>query len=156
MLLAWISFMEKFLNSRLIFKTFRPNSNLVRPWILYPPHPMRVLLSLQSIATPLLVVQVQWQEPANHPGQTDRLDNIVIFGLPEGGSLSDLKNSVDELFTFLVGNSIPLRDLFRVGHHQKPMDSPISTCPHPVLVKLTSSWDRRLVMSIVRKIKDCI
>ena len=41
------------------FKTFHPNSNLVRPWILYPPHPMRVLLSPQSIATPLLVVQVQ-------------------------------------------------------------------------------------------------
>jgi len=27
---------------RSIFKTFCPNSNLVCPWILYPPHPMQV------------------------------------------------------------------------------------------------------------------
>jgi len=91
---------------------------------------------------------------ARKPSRADRADNLVIFGLPEGGSLSDLKNSVDELFTFLVGKSIPLRDLLRVGRRQKPVDSPISTRPRPVLVKLTSSWDRRLVMSIVRKIKD--
>ena len=83
----------------------------------------------------------------------DRVDNLFVFGLPEVESLPELKKAVDELFNFLVGRSVPLRDLFRLGRRVRTADSSSPICPRPVLLKLMSSWDRRLVMSAVRMLK---
>ena len=73
-----------------------------------------------------------------------RVDNLIIFGLPEVESLPALKNSVDELLTFLVGKSVPLRDLFCLGRRRKISDSGPPGRPRPVLLKFMSTWDRRL------------
>lgn len=89
-----------------------------------------------------------------HVIRDDRADNLVIFGLPETNSLPSLKNSVDELFTFLVGKPVHLKDIFRLGRPMKPSATSVANRPRPVLVKLTSSWDRRVVLSVVRKTKD--
>ena len=83
----------------------------------------------------------------------NRADNLIIFGLPEVESLPALKKSVDELLSFLVGKSIPLRDLFRLGRRKKVSDSVPPGRPRPVLLKLLSTWDRRLVMSAVSKLR---
>ena len=83
-----------------------------------------------------------------------RADNLIIFGLPEVESLSALKNSVDKLLSFLVGKSVPPCDLFRLGRCRKISDSGPPGRPRPVLLKFMSTWDRRLVMSAVSKLKD--
>lgn len=83
-----------------------------------------------------------------------RADNLIIFGLPEVESLPALNNSLDELLTLLVGKSVPLRDLFRLGHRRKISDSGPPGRPWPVLLKFMSTWDRRLLLSAVSKLKE--
>ena len=77
----------------------------------------------------------------------------MFFGLPEVESLLDLKKSVDELLNFLVGRSVPLNDLFHLGRQKKTSDSVVQCRPRPVMLQPLSSWDRRLVLSAVRKLK---
>ena len=47
---------------------------------------------------------------------------------------------------------MPIKDLVRLGRRRDPLDSSTSR-PRPVLLKLLSSWDRRLVLSAVRELK---
>ena len=84
-----------------------------------------------------------------------RSDSLIVFGLPEVKSLTDLRQSVDELLTFVVGRPVPINDLFRLGRLKPPGDSMSSPPlrPRPVILKLSSAWDRRLVLSTVRKLK---
>ena len=84
-------------------------------------------------------------------GAANRANNLIIFGLAE--SLPNLKKSVDELLNFLVGKSIPLSDLFRLGRCMKTSDSVPPGHPRPVLLKLLSAWDCRLILSVIRKLK---
>ena len=83
-----------------------------------------------------------------------RADNLIIFGLLEVESLPALNNYLDELLTLLVGKSVPLRDLFHLGHRRKISDSGPPGHPRPVLLKFMSTWDRRLVLSAVSKLKE--
>ena len=55
---------------------------------------------------------------------------VSLFGLPESGSIVDDKAIVDEAFEFLVGNSVTVKDMFRLG------TSPLVL---PVLVKYRSA-----------------
>ena len=68
-------------------------------------------------------------------------------------SLPDLKKLVDELLHFLIGRSVPLNDLFRLGRRKKTSDLVVQCRPWPVILQPLSSWDRRLVLSAVRKLK---
>ena len=87
-----------------------------------------------------------------------RSHNLIVFGLPEVKSLPELKESVDELLTFVAGRPVPLNDLFRLGRLNKPTSQVASseapTRPRPVLLKVSSAWDRRLILSTVRKLRD--
>ena len=38
--------------------------------------------------------------------------NLILFGLPDHGSLVETKVSVDEVLEFLVGRSIQVKDLY--------------------------------------------
>ena len=51
---------------------------------------------------------------------------------------------------FLIGKTINIVDAFRLG--RRPELS--STRPRPLLIKLDNSWDRRLLLSSCRKLKD--
>ena len=85
----------------------------------------------------------------------DRAENLMIFGLPEAECLPDFKRKVDELLNFLTGRPVPVKDLYRLDHRKNTSNSstPTSSRPRPVLLKLMSSWDRRLVLSAVRDFK---
>ena len=72
--------------------------------------------------------------------------NLILFGLPDHGSLVETKASVDELLEFLVGRSIQVKDLFRLGKYVHPKDFEDSRRPRPVLIKLTTPWDRKLIL----------
>ena len=80
--------------------------------------------------------------PAQHK---KRSEAVIIFGLPEVGSLPELKYSVDKLLQFMVNKHVAVSDLFRLGHVKSPSSSVADDKPRPVLLKFCSSWDRRLV-----------
>ena len=74
----------------------------------------------------------------------DRTSNLILFGLPEGSSLVETKKNVDEMLEFLSGKPIQIRDIFRLGKYtEKPSTSFYS---RPVLIKLCTAWDRKLVL----------
>ena len=73
-----------------------------------------------------------------------RESNLILFGLPEFGSLVESKASVDEVLEFLTGKPIPIRDMFRLGKYVKEPSS--LTRPRPVLIKLCTAWDRKLIL----------
>ena len=72
--------------------------------------------------------------------------NLILFGLHDHGSLVETKASVDEILEFLVGRSIHVKDLFRLGKYVHPKDFEDSRRQQPVLIKLTAPWDRRLIL----------
>ena len=124
---------------------------LALPLFHLPPVLMR-LLSAQRLVTSLVPLV-----PCRVPKLASAIfqaDNLIIFGLPEVESLPALKNSIDELLSFLVGRSVPLRDLFRLGRRRKISNLGPPGRLRPVLLKFMSTWDRRLVMSAVSKLKE--
>ena len=76
--------------------------------------------------------------------------NLILFGLPECKSILQLKSEVDAVLEFLAERQIPVNDMFRLG---KFSDLP-SKRPRPVLIKLTSIWDRRVVLLRRRFLKE--
>ena len=81
----------------------------------------------------------------------DRSCNVVLFGLPEGRSLVESKKVVDEILEFLSGKSIQIKDMFRLG---KFISQTTSSRPRPVLIKLCTAWDRKLVLLRKSSLKD--
>jgi len=85
----------------------------------------------------------------------DRETNLVLFGLAECASLVDTRQTVDEVLEFLTGKELAIKDLFRLGRYKKRSGMPQSASPpRPVLIKLTTAWDRRMVLMQKRKLKN--
>ena len=80
----------------------------------------------------------------------DRHSNLLEFGLPETSSLMETKEKVDNMLTYLTGTTIGVRDLFRIGRFKKEAEH----TSRPVLVKLSSAWDRKVVLLNKRKLKN--
>ncbi len=71
--------------------------------------------------------------------------------------LTDTKSTVDEILEFLAGHPVGVSDLVRLGHRIKqPNPDPDFPAQHPrpVLVRLSTVWDRRLVLASKRKLKE--
>ena len=73
--------------------------------------------------------------------------NLILFGLPDNGSLAETKASVDEILEFLVGRSIQVRNLFTLGKYVHPKYFEDSSRPRPVLIKLTTPLDQTLIFT---------
>ena len=78
--------------------------------------------------------------------------NVILFGLPDEGSIVDSKQVVDEMLEFLAGKQIHIKDMFSLGQFRKPQPSALP--PRPILVKLSTAWDRKLVLSHRVKLKE--
>ena len=50
--------------------------------------------------------------------QDGRESNVVLFGVPENRSIVEVKSIIDEIFEFLTGKQIQIKDLFRLGSSQ--------------------------------------
>ena len=74
----------------------------------------------------------------------DRSCNVILFGLPENRSLSESKKVVDEMHEFLSGKRIQIKDIFRLGKYEPSTSS--TSRPRPILIKLCTAWDRKLVL----------
>ena len=71
-----------------------------------------------------------------------------MFGIKESRSLHDTMDSVKSMLEFLTGRPTPVKDMFRIGRYKKPeVDEPSTPHPRPILLKLTSPRDRRLVLA---------
>ena len=77
-----------------------------------------------------------------------RASNLILFGLHEKNSLLEVKNVVDELLEFLGGTPIKVNDLFWLGKF-----STSSSRPRPVLIKLATAWDRKIILLRRRNLK---
>ena len=116
-------------------------------------------LSAESYASvtrsPPRIAQARTSSPISGnsmPTYASRSHKLILFGLPEHNTLSELKNEIDKILSFLVGSHVPLSDLYRLGR-KKSGTTPLSR-PRPVLLTFTSLMDRRLVLSRVRKLKE--
>jgi len=70
----------------------------------------------------------------------DRSCNIVLFGIEECNDSAVWCNKVDEVLSCVNGQSVNVRDMFRLGRFHTGKN-------RPILVKLHSAWDRRILLS---------
>ena len=61
-----------------------------------------------------------------------------------------MKSAIDDMSTHLIGKSVRVTDAFRLGRRGEV--NPQSR-PRPVLIKLESCWDKRLLLASCRKLK---
>lgn len=81
--------------------------------------------------------------------------NIVLFGLSETYSLLELKDVIDEMLQLLVGKPVAVNDIMRIGRVKRESEAAIGPQgPCPVLIKLDTVWNRRLVLVSKCKLKD--
>lgn len=79
----------------------------------------------------------------------DRSNNIILFELPET-FLLNMKSAIDAMSTHLIQKSVYVTDAFRLG---RKGDLSSLSRPHPILIKLESCWDKRLLLASCRKLK---
>jgi len=60
--------------------------------------------------------------------------------VPEQKSIIETKAIVDEVFEFLAGKSVLIKDIFRLGKYSS------SSRPRPLLIKLSAIWDQKLFL----------
>lgn len=83
----------------------------------------------------------------NTPGEIDRSLNIVVYGIAENVNISVWKQRIDDTLNFIVGRVVATTDAFRLGKYADGKT-------RPVLVKLKSAWDKRLILRGSYKLKD--
>ena len=62
----------------------------------------------------------------------------------------ELKSDVDELLEYLTGKSVNINDVFRLGKYSASS----SKRPRPILIKLATAWDRKIILIQKRKLRD--
>ena len=93
----------------------------------------------------------------HHPSvcESERHTNFILFGVEETSSLSDITVLADEILEFVAGRPVSIGDPVRLGHPKRQQDADPSACHlRLVLIKLTSTCDRRLVLASKRKLKE--
>jgi hypothetical protein len=86
-------------------------------------------------------------EPAAAAVSEDRTRNVVIAGLPEDRDPTVWRDSIRRVLRLAAGRDIHIDDAFRLGKF-------IQGRTRLILVKVNSSWDRRLILSGSRNLKD--
>jgi hypothetical protein len=79
--------------------------------------------------------------------QADRSMNVVVFGVAEDRVASVWRQKVDDALSFISGHNVDVVDAFRVGRF-------VVDKTRPIIVKLRSVWDRRIIVSNSYKLKD--
>jgi len=87
------------------------------------------------------------REPATKPVDQDRSCNIVLSGIPECRDINMWRSQVVKVLNVIAGRELALADAFRLGRYNADRS-------RPILVKLMSVWDKRLVLSGARKLRD--
>ena len=62
---------------------------------------------------------------------------------------------MDEVFEFLSGKQVQIKDIFRLGRFKRSQSS--SSRPRPLLIKLCTAWDQKLILLRKTKLREfCI
>jgi len=83
-------------------------------------------------------------QPPQH--QLDRSMNIVVFGVAEDRSHLVWRQNVDQALKFINGNDVESTDMFRLGRF-------VANKTRPIVVKLRTAWDRRILLANCIKLK---
>lgn len=79
--------------------------------------------------------------------EADRSMNIIVFGVMEDRTAAVWRQTVDDALRHVSGHSVDVVDMFRLGRFT-------SGKVRPILVKLRTAWDRRLILGSSYKLKD--
>ena len=74
-----------------------------------------------------------------------RDSQLILLGLPEQEPILYAKSDVNELLEFLARKPVLIKDMFRLGKNPRSHDL-ASARPRPVLIKLSTAWNRKLVL----------
>jgi len=82
-----------------------------------------------------------------HPmNDNDRSLNIVMYGVPEDRSVAVWRKTAVDALLFTAGHHVEISDLFRVGRFTVGK-------VRPIIVKLRTVWDKRVILSSCSKLK---
>jgi hypothetical protein len=87
-------------------------------------------------------VQVQDQQQS-----TDRSSNVVVFGVKEDRVVNVWRQALDAALSFVMGHTVDVVDAYRIGRFD-------ASKTRPIIVKLRSLWDRRIIVSNSYKLKN--
>jgi len=79
------------------------------------------------------------------PASQSREQNVVVFGITE---TTDWRKKLSLVLNFVTGREVAVQDAYRIGRSA-------SVKSRPILVKLHSVWDRRLILSNSRELASC-
>jgi hypothetical protein len=77
----------------------------------------------------------------------DRSMNIMVFGVAENRDVRVWRSVVDRALQFVTGCVVDVKDMLRVGRYADGKK-------RPIIVKLRTSWDRRIILAECSKLKD--
>lgn len=75
--------------------------------------------------------------------------NIVVFGVADDRSHLVWRQNVDQALKFITGNDVDSTDMFRLGRF-------VANKTRPIIVKLRTAWDRRILLANCNKLKGTI
>ena len=104
--------------------------------------------SSQAVPTPTHPAPLKSQSVHDSSISDSRACNLVLFGLAENDSILQLKSEIDEVLEFLAGKPVAVSDVFRLGRY-----SASAKRPRPVLIKLATAWDRKVILLHKRNLK---
>lgn len=77
----------------------------------------------------------------------DRSLNVVVFGVAENKDVRVWRRVVDRALQFVAGCAVDVKDMLRVGRYGDGKT-------RPIIVKLRTSWDRRILLAECGKLKN--
>ena len=83
----------------------------------------------------------------NALSEPDRSMNLIVFGIAEDHDPVIWRSKVDAALSFVTGQVADVVDMYRLG---RKTDSKV----RPILVKLRTIWDRRIILSQSYKLKQ--
>jgi len=93
-----------------------------------------------KVQSPPPTVQVSSVNTKANTDAIDRSRNLVLFGVAESRDSESWRDTVGQALHAAVGRDVIIQDAFRLGKR------PIADKSRPILVKLSSAWDRRAVV----------
>lgn len=105
---------------------------------------------LSAVCNTSLSSTSQQANVAQQSDNTDRRLNIVLFGVPEERDVSVWRRKVDDILRYITDHNVDVVDVFRLGRFNS--NGPHK--PRPILLKLRTVWDKRLILSRCNRLKQ--
>ena len=100
-----------------------------------------------SVSSRIVSAPTYASPPPSRPPPVDRTQNVVVFGLNESRDGRTWREELAKVLQTTAGREVQVADALRLGQFTVERT-------RPVLVKLQSAWDRRLVLSGARNLMD--